>query len=116
MENFDTFFEQFGKAVKAAREARNWTQEELAEKTGYSHRFISDMESKGRSMDLSRFLYFAKLLNISVDQILFALPDEETAKAGRQVQAAVSNLNLKEIQFLIESIRSLEALRETSKV
>jgi transcriptional regulator with XRE-family HTH domain len=59
-----------GDRVKAAREKRNWTQEQLAEIAGISKGFLSDIENDKRNISSESALKIADALGISLDYLL----------------------------------------------
>lgn len=59
-----------GDRVKAAREKRNWTQEQLAEAAGISKGFLSDIENDKRNISSESALKIADALGISLDYLL----------------------------------------------
>lgn len=59
-----------GDRIKAARERRNWTQEQLAEAAGISKGFLSDIENDKRNISSESALKIADALGISLDFLL----------------------------------------------
>ena len=59
-----------GDRIKAAREQRNWTQEQLAEAAGISKGFLSDIENDKRNISSESALKIADALGISLDYLL----------------------------------------------
>ncbi len=68
---------EFGKLVKAYRKQRGWTQEELAEKWGYTREYVSHIEAGRRKLEsVSQLVRIADLLNI---------PSEKLEAVGRGI-------------------------------
>jgi transcriptional regulator with XRE-family HTH domain len=61
---------QPGDRIKAAREKRNWTQEQLADAAGISKGFLSDIENDKRNISSESALKIADALGISLDYLL----------------------------------------------
>jgi transcriptional regulator with XRE-family HTH domain len=61
---------QPGDRIKAAREKRNWTQEQLADEAGISKGFLSDVENDKRNISSESALKIADALGISLDYLL----------------------------------------------
>ena len=57
----------FGKALREQRKKRNYTQAYLAEYTGFSVSFISDLERGKPTADLGKALYLANLLGLDCE-------------------------------------------------
>lgn len=68
---------EFGKLVRAYRKQRGWTQEELAEKWGYTREYVSHIEAGRRKLDsTSQLVRIADLLDI---------PSEKLRAVGRSI-------------------------------
>lgn len=75
----------FGVMVRQLREARQWTQVELAEKTGQTPDFITQVESDQLSPPVSFILGMAQAMQ--VDPSTFLRKEEQTAIRDRRAQA-----------------------------
>ncbi|MFL5962922.1 MAG: helix-turn-helix domain-containing protein [Gaiellaceae bacterium] len=62
--------EQFGANVRAARLARGWTQEDLAERTGLASVQISRIERGKREIRLTTLVRLVDVLDVGADQLL----------------------------------------------
>lgn len=62
--------ERFGANVRAARHARSWTQEDLAEESGLSVVQISRIERGAREIRLTTLLRLIRALEVSPDDLL----------------------------------------------
>jgi transcriptional regulator with XRE-family HTH domain len=59
-----------GARVKYLREARNWTQDRLAQEAGVSKSFISEVEHDRRNPSAEKLLEIATVLGASLDFIM----------------------------------------------
>ena len=75
MKNDDDFILDMGKRIKQARDAAGLTQDQLAEKLGVGTRFISDIECARSGVSVKNLRRICQLCNVSSDQILFGLSD-----------------------------------------
>lgn len=67
----------FGKLVRTYREQREWKQEELAERWGFTREYVSQIERGRRKLDnLDQVKRLADLLGI---------PEEQLAEAGKKI-------------------------------
>jgi len=69
-------FRPIGKAIKAAREAKGWTQEQLAQLVDRSPRNVMYIENRGQHPRLNTFYQLMTLLDISVDQFFYPNTEE----------------------------------------
>lgn len=59
-----------GDRIREIREAKRLTQDQLAERTGISKGFLSDVENGKRNVSSEYLLRIANALNASVDYLL----------------------------------------------
>ena len=60
----------FGKLVRAYREQRKWTQEELADKWGYTREYVSQVERGKRNLDRTdQVSHLAEILEIPYERL-----------------------------------------------
>jgi ribosome-binding protein aMBF1 (putative translation factor) len=74
MESRDPAVARFGAKVRAARQARGWTQEELAERSGMAAVQISRVERGVREVRLTTLLRLARALRTTPGHLLDDLP------------------------------------------
>ncbi len=61
---------EFGKLVKAYRKQRGWTQEELAERWGYTRSYVSQIEAGRRKLDRTvQIIRLADILDIPSEKL-----------------------------------------------
>jgi transcriptional regulator with XRE-family HTH domain len=65
-----TSVEQFGRNLRALREERGWTQEELADKSGLTSVQISRVERGVREVRLTTILRLVDALDTKPDRLL----------------------------------------------
>jgi transcriptional regulator with XRE-family HTH domain len=98
-------FKAIGQAVKAARESRGQTREQLAEEMDLASRYIMSIENKGQRPSLQVFYELVMRFDISVDQYFF--PDKLVKKTTRrkQLDALLDSLSEKELIILETTAR-----------
>ena len=60
----------FGKTLRRLRRAKDWTQDDMAEITGFHRNYIGMAERGERNVSLKNLCVFAKALGISVSELL----------------------------------------------
>lgn len=60
----------FGNRVRELRTQRNWSQEELAEKTGFHRTYIGMIERAERNLSLVNVAVFAETFEMSISDLL----------------------------------------------
>ena len=71
--------EKFGKALREQRKKNGWTQEELAKKLHTSKQVISKYEKSQRSPNIYVANEYARVLGISLEEMLGGVPAEMKA-------------------------------------
>lgn len=61
---------KFGLRIKELRLAKNWSQEELAEKTEFHRTYIGMVERGERNLSLRNVEVFADAFSISISKLL----------------------------------------------
>lgn len=61
---------RFGKRVKALREAKDWSQEELADRAGMHRTYVSAVERAVRNPTLTVIERIAKALKVPISELL----------------------------------------------
>lgn len=70
-------YSKIGLRIAEVRVKHDLTQEELAEKIGKTSQFISNIETGKRKPSLSTLLNIAKVLNLSLDYLIYDNDIEE---------------------------------------
>jgi transcriptional regulator with XRE-family HTH domain len=64
------YYKRLGARLKAARNAKGWTQHELAERCGLTSAFLSYLENGSRSGSLESLLKLAEALSLDPELLL----------------------------------------------
>lgn len=65
----DSLLAAFGRNVRKRREAKDLTQEALAEKAGLDRSFVSDVERGGRNLSIHSIHRLASALGITISDL-----------------------------------------------
>ena len=71
-----------GKNLQKLRKQKNLTQEALAERTGVTRQTIAKWEAEESTPDLESAGQLAAVLDVSLDDLINALPDELDGRTG----------------------------------
>jgi transcriptional regulator with XRE-family HTH domain len=93
---------RLGRRVSALRSARGYTQEELAERSGFTVKFISSIERGLVNVPLASLATIARGLGVTVSELTLAIDgslprevktlEQLLAGRGRKEQAAIAHL------------------------
>lgn len=112
-----------GDRVKEIREAKKWTQDQLATRSGVSKGFLSDIENNKRNPSAEYVLKIANALGASIDYLLrgdeppSSVPKEPILIPQALASAAEQlNLSYAETVELLEAHRSVIARRSNKAI
>ena len=112
-----------GDRIRAIREELRWTQDQLAEATGISKGFLSDVENNKRNVSSEYLLKIANALGASVDYLLrgegkesfsrepVVIPPELSEVAGQLKLSYAETLELLEAHNSVVARRSTRTTR-----
>ena len=99
-----------GNRIKAKREEKRMTQEELAEKAGISISYMSEIENKKTIPSFSIVCSLFSILNISLDDIIFHVnTDSDTIKRINRLISQCNEKKLSVIQAMITAMLNTES-------
>ena len=111
----DRRLQEIGTRLKQARLANNLTQSQLAEATGISVSFLSNLETGRQAMNILTLTDLLDILNISADWLLNNGTDSANHAAALEIEKELSSCTPKErdsilrmILLMKESISSLK--------
>ena len=99
---------EMGKRIRAWREKRGYTREQLSGLSALSPRFIANIESGDTSISLDTLIALCRALSCSSDSILFG--GEVQPEAWAEEIACLQNLPVKyqpEISRMLQSVTEL---------
>lgn len=96
-----------GRRIKAAREARHLTQEELAACIDISPTHISVIERGTKIPRLDTFVAIANALEVSGDALLLDVVDHAAESQASDLSAALEGLPWEEKRRILKVVRTL---------
>ena len=94
---------QLGYRLKAARIAKNLTQEKLAEAIDVFATYIAEIENKRTIPSAAVLISLCRYLNVSIDDIIFQT-ESDSAKSITRLLSECSEKQLQFIQAMIETM------------
>jgi transcriptional regulator with XRE-family HTH domain len=104
-------FKPIGRAIKAARESRGLTREQLAEVMELAPRYIMSIENKGQHPSFQVFYKLVTMFDISVDQYLFLDRPADRSTRRRQLDSLMDSLDEKDYVILDATARGIMQAR-----
>ena len=96
-----------GQRIKAARERRGLTQEELAALVNISPTHVSVIERGAKTVWMDTFVAIANVLEVSADSLLIDVVDHAAASAASELSDAIERLPYEERMRILKAIRIL---------
>jgi len=93
---------KLGLNLQRARNARNLTREQLAEKVGRSLTFIANLECGNKMMSIETLLRLANALGVSTDTLIYG--EQHDNKLGN-IEALLRNQSPEMIKYIEELAR-----------
>ncbi len=100
-------FKAFGQTIKAARIARGWTRDNLAEELHLAPRYILSIENNGQHPSLQVFYELVTLFDISVDQFFFPSNSIKKSTRRRQLESQLDEFNERDLLIMSATAKGI---------
>lgn len=98
--------EFYGEKIKSYRIKLGLTQGQVASEMDVTPGYISNVENGRTAMSLRILIYYAKLMGITLDELVGNLePDYKTSSLDNALIAEIHKLNKNEKEKLLETIK-----------
>jgi transcriptional regulator with XRE-family HTH domain len=109
-----------GERIRDRRTELNWTQDVLAQKSGISKGFLSDVENGKRSIGAETLLDVARVLGLSLDYLMTGQDAEDHAKEieippALARFASEAGISFRQTMMLLAMQRQIIAHRSATK-
>ena len=95
-----------GQRIKMAREARNLSQEDLAEMVDLSPSHISVIERGVKTTKLDTFVAIANALEVSADALLVDVVDHSVLGVTNELYDMISRVSKKDQKRILNAVRA----------
>ena len=96
-------YKSIGRKIKAHRTKHRMTQAELAEKTGMSDVYISNIETGQKRTSLDALLKIIYVLNISLDSVVLESSAVRLPKALSGFEELLSDCDIDECELILKT-------------
>lgn len=108
MENIDEMINRLSSRFKLVRKIKGLTLVELSEVAGFSHSFLSQVENAKRGFGLKMVMSLCKVLDISIEKLLYSDDEEFHAHVGYTEHLKVKVQKAEEIKCLQDRLKELK--------
>lgn len=96
-----------GQRIKAAREKKNMTQEDLAARIDISPTYVSVIERGTKIPRVDTFVSIANVLGVSADELLVDVVDRASVGVASELSAAIEALPHEEKMRVLKVVSAL---------
>ena len=102
----DEEFDNLGSQIKDLRIQMKLTQAEVAAALNVAPGYISNVENNRTAMSLRILMYYAKLMNISLDSLIGKVePEYKKTALDNELQALISKMDDSRTRKLLETLK-----------
>ncbi|MCR4687755.1 MAG: helix-turn-helix domain-containing protein [Lachnospiraceae bacterium] len=98
--------DKFGERIKQYRIKLGLTQNQVAEQMDVTPGYISNVENGRTAMSLRFLIYYAKLMNVTLDSLVGDLePEYQSTSLDNALIAEISKMSKNEKEKLLETLK-----------
>ena len=106
MRNENDDFEKLGPKIKELRIGMSLTQAQVAKALNVTPGYISNVENNRTAMSLRILIYYAKLMNITLDSLVGRIePEYQTNALDNELLALISKMEDDDKKKLIKTLK-----------
>ena len=106
-----------GEQIKAARIAQHLSQEEFAERIGFSAQYLSNIENSNTKAGLIAFINIANGLGLSLDRLFGGTLSPSKSIAASGIETLLADCTDYELVVMAKALAGLkDALREAERI
>lgn len=84
MSIYDSAYRRFLSELRAARQAKDLSQEQLADRLGKHQTFVSKVEQGQRYLDVLEFVRWSKAIDVDPSKLISGLRDDILARGSKR--------------------------------
>ncbi|MCD8241360.1 MAG: helix-turn-helix domain-containing protein [Lachnospiraceae bacterium] len=102
-------YDKLGMRISSFRNKKGFTQDELAEKSGFTRQYISKIEI-GKPLGLDALISIANALGVSPDDLLVDSLEYPASTADSELHRLLLDCNKIEEEILTRTVKELKAI------
>ena len=96
-----------GMKIKALRNSKSFTQEQLAEKVGITPQYLGNIERGKENPTLNTFINLSNAIDVSLNEIFNLLEAEDPKKVKRLIQERIKNADENELKLILKLVSNI---------
>ena len=113
VEKYD--FKDLGQAIKAARNAKGISRNQLADMMNIAPRYIASIENSGQHPSLQIFYELVTILDVSVDQFFFPNNETEKSTQRRQLESLLDEMDDKDLIIMTATAKGIQEAKSEER-
>jgi transcriptional regulator with XRE-family HTH domain len=106
VEKYD--FKALGQAIKDARNSKEMSRNQLADKMNIAPRYIASIENSGQHPSLQIFYELVTILDVSVDQFFFPNKEMNKSTKRRQLASLLDEMDDKDLTIMTATAKGIK--------
>ena len=108
-------YKSIGVRIKAARQQKHYTQDQVAEMCDVSIQHISNIENNKTKVSLPLLIDIANALQVTLDQLVCGVLQQADAVYAKEIDEIFESCSIEEKRLLIQSLKSTKKLLDDHK-
>ena len=108
-------FKALGQAIKAARNAKGISRNQLADMMNIAPRYIASIENSGQHPSLQIFYELVTILDVSVDQFFFPNNETEKSTQRRQLESLLDEMDDKDLIIMTATAKGIQEAKSEER-
>ena len=108
-------YKSIGVRIKAARQQKHYTQDQVAEMCDVSIQHISNIENNKTKVSLPLLIDIANALQVTLDQLVCGVLQQADAVYAKEIDEIFESCSIEEKRLLIQSLKSTKKLLDVQK-
>lgn len=108
-------YKSIGVRIKAARQQKHYTQDQVAEMCDVSIQHISNIENNKTKVSLPLLIDIANALQVTLDQLVCGVLQQADAVYAKEIDEIFESCSIEEKRLLIRSLKSTKKLLDDQK-
>ena len=108
-------YKSIGVRIKAARQQKHYTQDQVADMCDVSIQHISNIENNKTKVSLPLLIDIANALQVTLDQLVCGVLQQADAVYAKEIDEIFESCSIEEKRLLIRSLKSTKKLLDDQK-
>ena len=108
-------YKSIGVRIKAARQQKHYTQDQVAEMCDVSIQHISNIENNKTKVSLPLLIDIANVLDVSLDELVCEVLTRSEAVYAKEVEEIFNTCDIDETRLLVQALKTTKKILDEQK-